>query len=274
MMSKCKNVLKIKLFLLAVIVFSVDLAYCSEQIYYSVHFATLRNLSDVNKQVNSIKEKGQIVFWEKTELSGMGLFYRVYVGKYKKWDDAVAFRNKLKKAGFEGHLGIQWFFEKVATQEERTFPKSVKPDKPSVTPELLTTILQDRFVDNQDGTISDRATNLMWIKNGWRVDFISAVTWFVAMEKCKSFRLGNYTNWRLPTIAEWAGLIDSNQQNPAIIEPNPFENIITHMPYWTQSMSSYSQVYVYTILLYLGSIQKQNKNDLAFIMPVRSIGAQ
>ena len=54
MMSKCKNVLKIKLFLLAVIVFSIDLAYCSEQIYYSVHFATLRNLSDVNKQVNSI----------------------------------------------------------------------------------------------------------------------------------------------------------------------------------------------------------------------------
>jgi hypothetical protein len=273
-MSKCKNVLKIKLFLLAAIVFYVDLAYCLEQIYYSVQFATLRNLSDVNKQINSIKEKGQIVFWEKTELSDMGLFYRVYVGKYRKWDDALAFRDKLKKAGFEGHLGIQWFFEKVAPQGERTFPESVKPDKPSVIPELLTTISPDRFVDNQDGTISDRATNLMWIKNGWRVDFISAVTWFEAMEKCKVFRLGNYANWRLPTIAEWVGLIDSNQKNPAIIEPNPFVNIITHMPYWTQSMTSYSQAHIYTILLYSGSIQKQNKNDLAFIMPVRSIGAQ
>ena len=165
MISKCKNVLKIKLLLIAVIFIPIDLAYCADQIYYSIHFATLRNLKDVNKQVNSLKEKGQIVFWEKTELSGMGLFYRVYVGKYNKWDDAADFRGKLKTAGFEGHLGIQWFIKKDATQEERVFSKSVKPDKPAFTLKLHKTILKDRFVDNQDGTISDRATNLMWIKN-------------------------------------------------------------------------------------------------------------
>jgi len=124
----------------------------------------------------------------------MGLFYRVYIGKYNKWDDAAAFRDKLKRAGFEGHLGIQWFFKKDATREERVFSKSVKPDKPAFTLKLHKTILKDRFVDNQDGTISDRATNLMWIKNAWRVEFLSAVTWFEAIEKCKRFLNGNYTN--------------------------------------------------------------------------------
>jgi len=274
MISKYKNALKINLLLLAILCIPINPVYSAEQIYYSIHLASLKNLTDVNKQVNSLKVKGQIVFWEKTEISGMETFYRVYVGKYHKWEDAVSFRDNLKKAGFEGHLGVQWFYEKVASQEERSFSKSIKPDKPAAAPELPATVMQDRFVDNQDGTISDRATHLMWIKNGWRVDFISAVTWFEAIEKCKSFRLGNYTDWRLPTIEEWGGVIDSNRQNPAIIEPNPFENIITHMPYWTQSISSYSQAHIHTVGLYFGSIQQQNKNDRAFIMPVRAIGAQ
>jgi len=46
------------------------------------------------------------------------------------------------------------------------------------------------------------------------------------------------------------------------------------MPYWTQSMSSYSQDHIYTVVLYFGSIQKQKKSDMAFIMPVRSMGTQ
>jgi len=76
----------------------------------NTNYGAIRNdqLRNVNKQVNSLKEKGQIVFWEKTELSGMGLFYRVYVGKYNKWDDAAAFRDKLKKQS--RNLGVECFY--------------------------------------------------------------------------------------------------------------------------------------------------------------------
>jgi len=137
-----------------------------------------------------------------------------------------------------------------------------------------------RFVDNRDGTITDTKTNLMWVKNGWRLDFLSAVTWSKAVEKSETFRLGKYTNWRLPTREEWESLIDTEKQYPALIEPNPFENIIVHMPYWSKTeftfgpkyrSSTLSPIHAYIVMLYFGNFNFQNKKDRAFVLPVRSM---
>ena len=137
-----------------------------------------------------------------------------------------------------------------------------------------------RFVDQGDGTISDRRMNLMWIKNGWRLDFFSAVDWHKAVEKCVRFKHGGYSDWRLPTLAEWESIIDPSQEYPALVEPNPFENIIAHMPYWSQTEYAYKGRYgaagekaiqAYTVMLYYGSINHQRKSDRAFVLPVRSL---
>ena len=63
MASIFKNSLKSVLFLLAAIFVLIDPAICAEQGYYSIHFATLKDLRDVNKQVDLLNEKGKIVFW-------------------------------------------------------------------------------------------------------------------------------------------------------------------------------------------------------------------
>jgi len=140
--------------------------------------------------------------------------------------------------------------------------------------------LLQRFVDNRDGTITELKTNLMWIKNGWRLDFVSAVTWPEALKKCNAFRLGGYGNWRLSGVEEWRSLIDTGNQAPALVEPNPFENIIVHMPYWTRTefaggsevpLTPGISVRAYTVMLYSGNIIHQKKTDRAFILPVRSI---
>jgi len=283
MTSIFKSIVKNALFLLAAIFVLAVPAICDEQIFYSIHFATLNNLTDVNKQINSLKEKGKMVFWEKTEAPNMKQFYRVYVGRYKDWDAAVTFRDKLKEAGVGGHLGIQWFSEKVAPPKIQGRDKSVAVHKPSYESPIFSASEKNRFVDNQDGTITDTKTKLMWVKNGWRIEFISAETWFDAIEKCSKFSHGNYSDWRLPTLEEWNGVIDKENQNPALVAPNPFENIISHMPYWTQTEFIYSQDYTcnkicpletYTVLLYSGIIQHQKKSDRAFIMPVRSVETQ
>ena len=123
----------------------------------------------------------------------------------------------------------------------------------------------------------------MWIKNGWRLEFISALPWPVAMDKVKNFKHGNFSDWRLPTIEEWNSLIDSNNQNPALIEPNPFENIISHMPYWSKTEYTYDgnktgnnqySSYSYIVTLWSGITNHQNKSKRAFILPVRSIVTQ
>ncbi|MCM8780542.1 MAG: DUF1566 domain-containing protein [Candidatus Omnitrophica bacterium] len=54
-----------------------------------------------------------------------------------------------------------------------------------------------RFQDNQDGTITDRLTGLMWQKaENERMD------WYSALKSCKDMRLGRYKDWRLPNIKE------------------------------------------------------------------------
>jgi len=137
-----------------------------------------------------------------------------------------------------------------------------------------------RFVDNGDGTVTDRKTNLMWIKNGRRMEFTSALTWWDAVKKSDDIKVGGHDDWRLPTIEEWRSLIDPNQEYPAMVEPNPFENIVTHMPYWSVTEFFYGRRHTcrngcfldtYTVMLYSGSIGHQKKNRRAFILPVRSI---
>jgi len=137
-----------------------------------------------------------------------------------------------------------------------------------------------RFADNGDGTVTDRITNLMWLKNGRRLDFVSAVTWWDAVKKSKEIKIAGYDNWRLPTIEEWDSLIDTDHQYPALVEPNPFKNIVTHMPYWSMTEFVYGKDHTcskvcpldaYTVMLYSGRINHQKKNLRAFILPVRSI---
>ena len=138
-----------------------------------------------------------------------------------------------------------------------------------------------RFVDNGDNTITDTICGLMWRKSTPSPVASPAVTWNTALEKCKELNLGGYKDWRLPTIEEWATIIDNNKQFPALVEPNPFENVIVNGPYWSLTEYTYGIDYTcntlgcplkaHVALLYLGYLGHQDKNKRAFIWPVRSM---
>jgi hypothetical protein len=132
-------------------------------------------------------------------------------------------------------------------------------------------ILTGRFVDNQDGTVTDRLNGLMWIQSGWHREFIAATTWDEAIDKCDRFEAGGYSDWTLPTRVQWESLLDPTLQAPAIVEPNPFKNIIIHMPYWAKDGPVRLLSRRYTTLLYTGSINHQLKHERAFVWPVRVI---
>ena len=280
MVSKIKNIVIILLLLLPVMFVPVKDANCAGQAYYSIHLFSFKNLEDANKHVNALRNKGKSVFWENVKIQGVGQYYRVYMGRYDSWDEAVKFRNEIKETGPGSPLGIQCFFETLGPVPKEAPPKLIVPKKLAGIPTLPPISGTDRFVDNGDGTLTDKATKLMWIKNGWRLDLVSAVTWWDAVKKTKNLTVSGYNDWRLPTIEEWSSLIDTANQNPALIEPNPFVNIISHMPYWSQTEFTYGKDHTcnrqcpfesYTVMLYSGRIYHQNKNNRAFIMPVRSI---
>jgi uncharacterized caspase-like protein len=61
-----------------------------------------------------------------------------------------------------------------------------------------------RFTDNGNGTVLDTRTNLMWASR----DNGSDINWQGAKSYCENYRGGGYTDWRLPTQDELAGLYD------------------------------------------------------------------
>lgn len=60
------------------------------------------------------------------------------------------------------------------------------------------------FSDNNDDTISDNATGLMWQKN----DSSSTKDWDEAISYCESDTTASYSDWRLPNAKELQGLVD------------------------------------------------------------------
>jgi hypothetical protein len=68
------------------------------------------------------------------------------------------------------------------------------------------------FVNNNDGTVSDTATGLVW----QRADDGQAKTWQNALSTCEGLELAGQTDWRLPDIRELQSIVDDKRSFPAI----------------------------------------------------------
>ena len=62
--------------------------------------------------------------------------------------------------------------------------------------------LKATYKDNKDGTISDLSTGLMWVK-----ERSERLPWNDAVAGAKTCKVGNYSDWRMPTIKELYSLI-------------------------------------------------------------------
>ena len=67
-----------------------------------------------------------------------------------------------------------------------------------------------RFVAYSNGTVLDTSTNLMWAAK----DNGSAIDWHIAKSYCENYRGGGYSDWRMPTQDEMAGLYDASKSRP------------------------------------------------------------
>lgn len=73
------------------------------------------------------------------------------------------------------------------------------------------TINPPSFIDNGDGTVTDNVTGLMWQKaDGGEMTYESALVYN------KTFTLGGYSDWRLPTSKELFSINNLANLNPAL----------------------------------------------------------
>ncbi|MDQ5988478.1 MAG: hypothetical protein CSYNP_04238 [Syntrophus sp. SKADARSKE-3] len=65
------------------------------------------------------------------------------------------------------------------------------------------------FIAYANGTVLDTRTNLMWASK----DNGSDINWNNAKNYCENYRGGGYTDWRMPTQDELAGLYDASKRS-------------------------------------------------------------
>ncbi len=70
----------------------------------------------------------------------------------------------------------------------------------------------DRFVNNNDGTVTDTQTGLMWADH----DNGSEVNWFTAKSYCEGYSGGGKSGWRMPTTDELGQLRNSGAYGSVI----------------------------------------------------------
>jgi len=75
------------------------------------------------------------------------------------------------------------------------------------TTERATTARDSRFTAYDNGTVLDTKTNLMWaVRDNGKI-----INWAEAKYYCENYRGGDYTDWRMPTQDELAGLYDETK---------------------------------------------------------------
>lgn len=96
-----------------------------------------------------------------------------------------------------------------------------------------------RFADNQDGTVSDNLTGLVWLQNG---GCFAPTTWSAALGEVNKLSSGacglndgsRAGQWRLPNLNELESLVDVSASAPALNTDSPFINV-SNAIYWSST---------------------------------------
>jgi hypothetical protein len=131
-----------------------------------------------------------------------------------------------------------------------------------------------RFHDNGDGTVSDSATGLVWLKNGDIAE--KTKTWKDALSFIEDFNKGKikgncgYTDWRLPTISEMSSLVNYNEAMPYVwLNKQGFVGV-TSGYYWSSSPYLQDSLNTWTVSMYDGHVGYHDITFFLHIWPVRS----
>ncbi len=73
------------------------------------------------------------------------------------------------------------------------------------------------FVDNNDGTVTDKATGLMWEKSGSSRLYNGRAKEYI--KQLNKQRFAGYSGWRMPTVEELASLLVRKRTNGAHMDP-------------------------------------------------------
>ena len=137
-----------------------------------------------------------------------------------------------------------------------------------------------RFIDNQDGTVTDRLTRLIWFKNP---NCFGMKDWVSAIQTAKNLEEGDCGpnpavvlsdgssagDWRLPTMKELCTLIDFKRRGPALPKGHLFLDIPSGYHWSATTLDSHSGM-AWIVYFESGTACYEDiKNRAGHIWPVR-----
>lgn len=120
--------------------------------------------------------------------------------------------------------------------------------------------------------VLDRVNNLMWSVEslGDPDDSDSGVAHDHCTELCRNLRLLNHEDWRLPTRAELASLIDDTRHEPAI-DTNFFPRVKPRW-HWTSTPCAWSSASAWVVNFSLGTVNGFRRGSDGYALAVRRVG--
>jgi hypothetical protein len=132
-----------------------------------------------------------------------------------------------------------------------------------------------RFTDNNDGTITDNATGLMWVKDPidigapfYVAGSLVLMDWTTAIINCEALDYANHTDWRLPNLAELISIVNYGNASPAIDQAF-FPNTVSDY-YWSGTTSAGWTAVAWVIHFVGGYALSDDKSGSYYVRPVRA----
>lgn len=135
-----------------------------------------------------------------------------------------------------------------------------------------------RFTNNDDGTVTDNLTGLIWLTNancaGAERNWTTALSDVVQLNTDGTMNsnncgdTGNQTDWRLPNVREFHSLIDFSNSSPALPSGHPFSGVQTDY-YWSSSVYVSVTTLAWCVNLNGGYVNSLDKSGSNYVWPVR-----
>lgn len=135
-------------------------------------------------------------------------------------------------------------------------PDTGDADEPSCNPRSYT--------DLGNGIVRDNVTGLMWQQATAPGITDGAHTWQEAADYCAALTLGDYTDWRLPTLPELTTLVDNGIASPGPTIDTMYFPDAAASAYWSATANATGTAYAWFVKFDYGTVSYGSKTGAAY----------